>query len=478
LLGLVTLIMSSKSRQVVIGATAQSVAVLPFRTIGAGPDDEYLGTGIPDAIVLALMNISELRVRPMRASLKFAGANQDPVEAGKALQVDAILEGTVSRAGANLRVTARLLRVEDGALLWEVKASDEFDSLLRAQDLIPVQIADALHLKMSEQERALVAKRYTDNPEAYQLYLKGRHFLNRRNSMNAKQALDSLEKAIKVDPSYALAIAGLAHIHTLLVNPLPAFERMQKAKAEATRALEIDGTLAEAHMALGRALIYCDWDWAGSEKAFTRAIELCPNYPDAHFWYSHSLTALGRHDEALAELKRALESDPFSSRYALRVGWALYLAREYDRAIEEFRKTPFEVDSNYYTVYRGLGLAYVEKSMYKEAISMFEKAEVLSGEIPLVKATLAYTHAKSGNYAEARRLLDELAALPGGEVPSMVLVGTYGYLGEGDKAVNLLETIYEKRLSTLIGVKVEPMLDSVRSDPRFEEILRRIGLAL
>jgi tetratricopeptide (TPR) repeat protein len=284
-------------------------------------------------------------------------------------------------------------------------------------------------------------------------------------------------RTIKIDSNYALAYSGLAHIQMLGINPLVRVARMEKARAAALKALEIDNTLAEAHMALGRTLIFFDWDWIASEKTFKQAIVLSPNNPDVHYWYSHNLTAQGRHDEALAELRRALEIDPFSSRFATGLGYALYLARRYDEAIEESLKTPFEVDSAYHQVYWRLGLSYAQKGVYSEAFSMLEKALVLSGEMPLAKGSLAYVHAKSGNRAEAYRVLDEISRLPKNEdAPLMMMAGTYACLGDKDKAIERLEKLYEVRDAPLMHIKVDPMLDSIRSDPRYEELLRRIGL--
>jgi tetratricopeptide (TPR) repeat protein len=373
-------------------------------------------------------------------------------------------------------VSARLLRVEDGARLWETQPADESGDLLRAQDLLPAQVVQALGLALTEPERRLIAKRQTESLAAYRLYLKGRHLFNRRTAQNVRQMIASFERAVEIDPGYAPAHAALAHINTLDISPGPTLDKMQRARAAAAKALSLDDTLAEAHMALGRALIYCDWDWDGSERAFKRAIELSPNYPEAHFWYSHNLSVLGRHDEALAELRRTLEIDPLSPRYALRVGTALHLARQYDRAIEEFRKAPFEVDSAYYQVYWRLGIVYVDKGMYPEAIATLKKAEVLSGELPLAKASLAYAYAKSGPAAEARKILAGLDIPPDRDGPYLVMAGAYGCLGEKDQSFKYLEKAYERREPNIIGLRVSPMLDSLRSDPRFEDLLRRTGL--
>jgi tetratricopeptide (TPR) repeat protein len=464
------------SRQAITVGPPRTIAVLPFKTVGTQSSDDYLATGIPDAIVSALTNVKGVTVRPIRSSLKYTGAGQDPVEAGRALRVDVVIDGTTSSDEERLRITARLTRVEDSPGDWKTKTLDDLDDLLDIQDVIPAQLAEAIGLELTDQERMLVAKRHTNNVQAYRLYLKGRHLFNRRNAKDAKQAIECFEQAIELDPSFALAYSALAHIHILAITPAPTLEKMQRARIAAMKSLEIDDTLAEAHMALGRALIYCDWDWAGSERAFKRAIELSPNYADAHFWYSHNLTVQARHDEALAELKRALEIDPFSPGYVMRLGTALHLAGQHDRAIDEYRKTPFQVDSAYYQVHWRLGTVYAEKGMYADAISSLKKAEVLSGERPLAKASLAYVHVKSGNSAEARKVLAELGSLPEGEGPRFTLAAVYGCLGEKDRAFRLLEELYHERESGIIGIRVSRMFECIRSDPRFEDLCRRIGL--
>jgi eukaryotic-like serine/threonine-protein kinase len=450
----------------------QSIAVLPFK-MEAG--DEYLGTGVADTIASALTNSQRIDVRPLRASLRYPSMSQSAVDAGRALQVDAILEGSATRVGDKIKISARLVRVKDGFQLWH--SDDQLESLLTIQDSLSGQVAQAMNPGLSETDRRLITKRYTNNVEAYQLYLRARHFFNRRRPKEFQQAIDCFEQAIKIDPTYAQAYAGLAHANILGISQSAAIERMQKAKTAAQKALEIDNTLAEAHMALGRALIFCDWDWTGSEKSFKRAIELSPNYADAHYWYSHNLTAMGRHDEAIAELKLAFDVDPFFPRTVLRQGQALYLARQYDRAIEQFLRTPFGVDEAYFQVYWRLGLAYAQKGMYTDAISMLQKAQTLSEEMSLGKASLAYTYAKSGNGAEARKLLRELREPTKGEVPWMMLAGTYGYLGERNNAIECLEKLYQTRDAPIIHIKVDPMLDSLRSDPRYEDLLHRVGLA-
>jgi tetratricopeptide (TPR) repeat protein len=446
--------------------TPQSIAVLPFKT---DPDQVYLGHGIAHTLAVSLRNSKQLSVRPLRASVLYPSMNQSATDAGRALQVDAVLQGTAKRTGDQVTVNMSLVRTRDGAVLWQLENYSL--PLLGIQDALANQVAQGMNLNLSD-----TGKRYTNNSEAYDRYLRARHQSNRRRPREAREAVEFFDGAIKLDPNYAEAYAGMAHAYILSGSQLMVIERMQRARAAAQKALALDEQLAEAHMALGRALIFCDWDWAGSEKAFKRAIELSPNYADAHFWYSHNLTALGRHDEALAELKQAFDIDPFFPRTVLRQGQALYLARQYDRAVEQYLRTPFEVDAAYFQVYWRLGLTYAQKEMYSEAINMLRKAQTFSEEISLGNASLAYVYAKSGKSDEARKILKELREAPKAEEPLMMMAGAYGYLGEKDKAIECLEKLYEIRDTPILHIKVEPLLDSIRSDPRYEDLVRRVGL--
>lgn len=448
----------------------QSIAVLPFKT---DPSQAYLGHGIAETLVSALMNTTQIRVRPVRASALYPSLSQSAIDVGRALQVDAIFQGTATRAGDQLKLTAELVRTKDGAVLWRL---DQSEPMLSVQDSLATLLAQALNLNLSDDERVLVGKRYTNNVEAYDRYLRARDLFNRRRSKEAQQVVALFEQAIQLDPRFAAAYAGIAHTYMLAGTQLTPIERMQRAKAAAQKALDIDDQLAEAHMVLGRALIFSDWDWAGSEKSFKRAIELSPQYPDAHYWYSHNLTAIGRHEEALTELKQAFDIDPFSPRTVLRQGQALYLARQYDRAVEQYLRTPFELDAAYYQVYWRLGLTYAQKGMYDDAISMVQKAQTFSEEISLGNASLAYVYAKSGNTSEARKIVKQVREESKAEEPWMMLAGTYGYLGEKDKAIECLEKLYEIRDAPIMHIKVDPMLDSVRSDPRYQQLVRRVGL--
>jgi serine/threonine protein kinase/tetratricopeptide (TPR) repeat protein len=465
---------SRTSKPAAGGPKARSVAVRPFKSVGAQSGEEYLGPGLADEITSTLTSIDQLTVRPMRSSLNFTNASQDAVKAGEALRVDAVLEGSVGRVGNSLRITARLINVKDGSLLWETESLDGFENPLLAQQAIALKVAEALDLELNDREGSLLAKPHTESVEASYLYLKGRYLCNQRAPKAFNEGVESFARAVRADPNFAPAHSGLA-FSQLRTNVQPYLEKMQRAKQSAARALEIDDTLAEAHTALGRALTFCDWDWAGAEREFKRAIELNPNYAEAHYWYSDNLSATGRHNEAISALRRAQEIDPFSARYHLRLGWAYYFSHQYDQAIEHFRDTPLDVDDSNFQVYWRLGLVYLQKGMYEESISMIKKAETLSGELPLTRASLAYAYAKSGNHGEARKILEEFSGVSK-QGPFLNLAAAHARLGDKDSAFEWLERCYQQRDNRIIHINVEPMLESLRDDPRFGELLRHVHL--
>ncbi len=457
------------------GARPQTLAVLPFKMINAEAGDEYLGPGIASAIITSLSNLKQITVRPINATLKYSGAGQDTIEAGRALRVDAVLEGSIRQVGDRARFTERLVRVADSSRLWE--STEEFENLLAAQQIIPQKVAEALALKLSEPERWKLAKRHTGDLHAWRLYLKGRYLCSQLMVNEIRQGLGFFEQAVNADPGFAAAHGEMAVHRLLRLNPEPMVEKARKAKAEARRALELDETLAEAHAAMGRAIIFSDWDWAGAEKEYKRAIELNPNLPEAHLWYSNHLSAVGRHDEAIEEMKWAREVDPTSARINLYLGVAFYMARRHEQAIEQFRQTPPDLGAFNYQIYWGIGLACLQQSKYEEAVAAFQKGVARSGLGPMAKAHLAYAYARSGAAAEAQKLLAELAE-PAEirRAPFVILAPAYGCLGDNEKAFALLEKAYEHRDPRFIYLKVDPMFDCLRSDARLADFMRRIGL--
>jgi DNA-binding winged helix-turn-helix (wHTH) protein/TolB-like protein/thioredoxin-like negative regulator of GroEL len=470
---------SRKSRGAKTGATVRSLAVLPFKPIGAGDVDEYLGLGMADALITKLSNIREINIRPTSAVRKYGAQGQDPVSAGRELRVEAVIEGSVQRVGEQVRVTVQLVSVRDGTPLWAEKFDEQFTDIFAVQDRISEQVARALMLRLSVEERAGLHKRYTENAEAYQAYLKGRFFWSKRTGESMRKGIEYFDQAIRVDPNYALAYAGLADSYNVLsqFGDLAPYEAMPKAKAAALRALEIDDTLAEAHASLALVNKVYDWDWAGAETEFKRAIELNPNYANARHWYAMFLSAAGRHDAALAEIRSAKELDPVSLIVSTNEGWILFCARQYDSAIEQLRKT-VELDPNFANTHYKLALVYEAKGMYKEAVQEFLKDYTLSGRSQETVATLQAAYSESGWEGFCRRQLNHLnKTSKEGYVSPKYFVLAYLQLGEKDRAFEWLEKAYEERSEVLLYLKVDPRFDPLRSDPRFEELLRRVRLA-
>jgi tetratricopeptide (TPR) repeat protein len=341
-------------------------------------------------------------------------------------------------------------------------------------------IANDIQVKLTPQEQARLVSARSVDPEAYQLYLKGRFYWNKRTEAGLKKGIEYFHQAIDLDPNYALAYAGIADCYSLLgwdlFGPLPPREALPIAKAAARKALETDDSLAEAHNSLAWTKLAFDWDWTGAEREFKRAIELNPGYAITHHWYAECLAGMGRYAEALAEIRQAQELDPLSLIISSIVGWVLYFDRKNDQAIAEFRKT-LELDPNFWVAHWTLGRAYEQKAMFTEAIAEIQKAIDFSGSSPLSLAALGHTYAVSGRRAEAERVLNQLK-----DSSKQTYISPYGIaaihagLGEKDQAFLWLEKAYEERSGWLIWLRAEPGSDPLRSDPRFQDLLRRIGL--
>ena len=456
----------------------RSLAVLPFKPIGTGSDDEYLQVGIVDALITRLSNVKRLAVRPTSAVRKYTAVEQDPIAAGRELHVDAVLNGSVQKSGDRIRVTVQLVSVREGSTLWAEKFDESFADIFTMQDHISEHVAGTLTLTLSKAEREHLFRRETISPQAYQLYLMGRYYWNKRTQEAAKKSIEYLQQAIALDPNYALAYAGIADSYIILgvYSGLPPKEAFPKAKEMALKALEIDDSLAEAHTSLAYVRFRHEWNWSGAEDEYRRAIELNPNYATAHQWAALNLAAVGRLDEAIAEMKRAEEIDPFSLIINSNMEWVLYLARQNDRAIEHCRKT-LETDPSFFATHKYLGLVYLQKGLYEQAIAEYQKARDLSVDDPQIIALIGHAYALSGKRERAQATLRELTELAKRRYVqpySIALICTA--LGQKDRAFAWLERAYEDRSSYMVYLKVEPMLDGLRSDPRFSDLLRRVGL--
>jgi TolB-like protein/DNA-binding winged helix-turn-helix (wHTH) protein/lipoprotein NlpI len=454
-----------------------SIAVLPFANETGDPNAEYLSDGISESLINSLSQLRGVKVIARSSAFKYKGGKVDLKEVAQALGVEAILTGRVTQRGDNLSISVELVNASDKTQMWGEHYDRKMSDLLAIQREITGEIVEKLKVKVSGEENA-PTKHYTESNEAYQLYLKGRFYWNKRTAEALKKSIEYFNQAIDKDPSFALAYAGLADSYVVPANRLPPREAMPKAKAAALRALELDETLAEAHASLGRVFAAYDWDWTSAEKEYKRAIELNPRYATAHQWYGGYLSVMGRSDEAIAERKRALELEPLSLVINFELGLAYYYARDYDRAIEQFQKT-LELDQNFPPAHNFLPAAFEQKGMYSEAIAEFKKSIPRAGgsEWTLSMAGLGHVYAVTGQKSEARTMLDELKQASEQEyVTANSIALIYAGLGDKDQAFVWLDRAYEERAFQMQWIKIEPRWDNLRADPRFQDLLRRIGL--
>jgi serine/threonine protein kinase/tetratricopeptide (TPR) repeat protein len=461
-----------------------SIAVLPFTNLSADKEQEYFCDGMAEEIINALTHVEGLRVVARTSAFSFRGKEIDIREIGKKLNVGTLLEGSVRKAGNRLRISAQLVNVADGYHLWSEKYDRDIGELCCPEDIFAIQdgislaIVDKLKVKLLGGEKAKLIKRHTEDLDAYNLYLKGRYFWNKRTEESLTRAIGCFEQAITEDPNFALAYAGLADSYNLLgfYGVLPPKETFPKAKASAIRALELDEVTAEAHTSLAFARLYHDWNWMDAEKEFKRAFELNPRYPTAHHWYAEYLASMGRTDEVINEAKQALKFDPLSLIINTMLGFAFYLSHQYDQAMEQLHRT-LEMDANFVPAHFFLGLVYVRRSMFEKAIAEFERAIILFPGSTLWLAALGHVFAVSGKRDEAQRVVEELKEISRRRyVPLYYVAAVYADLGDKDQAFEWLEKSYEECDSWLVFLRVDPLWDSLRSDPRFTKLLKKMRL--
>ena len=460
------------------GEAIDSVAVLPFVNASADPNAEYLSDGITESLINNLSQLPNLRVMARTTVFRYKGKDTDPQKVGQDLHVRAVLSGKLVQRGDAVVVQAELVDVEKGSQLWGGQYNRKAGDVFALQEDLSREISEKLRLRLTGEEKQRLTKRYTENAEAYQLYLKGRYFGDKLTPEGAQKAIEYFQQAIENDPNYALAYAGLAETYggLALFGGLSPREAMPKAKAAASKALEIDDRLAEAHVSLGWASFTYDWDWPTAGKHFERALTLNPAGAQTHEMYAFYLGALGRSDEALREAKRALDLDPLSVVANHYMDVHLLLARRLDEAIDHTQRT-LGMDPSFAISHGQLGQAYAEKGMYREALAELEKYSALSQRSAISIALLGYTHARLGERSQALGVLDELrAASKQRYVPAFAFAVVYAGLGEKDQAFAWLEKAYEERANFLAYIKVFPAWGSLRSDPRFADLLRRIGL--
>lgn len=456
-------------------SNVNSIAVIPFAFDNNNPDLEYYADGVTESIISNLSQLHNLRVIARATVFQFKNKNPEPTQVGHQLGVDAVVMGRIVQHGDNFVISAEMVSASDGSQIWGAQYRQKSDAVLSIPQEIAQRISENLKIKVSGEERKQLAKRYTDNVEAYQLYLKGRFAWNKRTAEGFNEAITYFQKAIAADANYALAYAGLADSYTLLglYNSLPPNSVLPKAKEAAEKALAIDDQLAEAHTSRARVLAEYDWNWTEAEAAYKRAIELNPNYPVAHHWYALHLMSRGRQDEAIAELREAQKLDPLSFSINASMGLPYYYARQYDRSIAEFRKT-LDVNQTLPLTHVLLGQAYAQKGNFDEAINELQQARQLE-DSPQIEAILAHILALTNRKAEAEKILNQLKE-ENRYVPSYFISMVYLGLGDKDQAMEWLERAYAERSGWLVLLRVEPRWDSIRTDQRFKDLERRIGL--
>ena len=455
-----------------------SVAVLPFTNASGNSDIEYLSDGITESLINSLSQLPNLSVKARSTVFHYKGKEVTPQQAGSELSVQAVLNGRVTQRGDQLMLSLELVNARTGDQIWGEHYDRKITDLPALQAEIARDVSNKLRTKLSGAEEQRVTKNYTANSEAYQLYLKGRFYWNKRTLDDFKRAIPYFQQAIEKDPNYALAYSGLADSYALLsaFGEGPPKDWMPRAKAAAMKALAIDDNLAEGHTSLGQIVAYYDWDFAGAEREFRRAIELNPNYATAHHWHAENLSSLQHHDEALFEIRRALELDPLALITNRVYGDLLLNARRYDEAIEQYRRT-IEMDPNFPTTHAFLGRAYEARQMYDQAVSEYLKFPGPGGVSPDGLARMQEAYARTGWIGFVQARLSDLSARSKKDyVPEFVLASWYARLGRKDEAFARLEKAYEARDYRMTQLNVRNDLDSLRSDPRFADLVRRVGL--
>jgi serine/threonine protein kinase/Flp pilus assembly protein TadD len=455
-----------------------ALAVLPFVNVTTDPDAEYLSDGITESLINSLSQLPKLHVTARATAFRYKGRDIDPQSVGFDLNVHALLMGRVHQRGTTLNIQAELVNVADGSQTWGEQYNRTVSDIFAVQEEIARQISEKLQLKLTGEEKKKLTKRHTHSTDAYQLYLKGRYFWNKRTSEGFTKGIEYFEQALKQDSNYALAYAGIADSYNLLAGYglLPPEKAYPKAKLAASQALGIDDTLAEVHTSLASIKASYDRDWQGAEKEFRRAIDLNPNYATGlHLYGIGYLSIMGRHDEAVTVLKRAQELDPLSLSINRGLGDALYHARRYDEAIVQYQKT-LEMDPSFFPTHFSLGRAFEQKGMYDQALAEYETLISLSRDSLGITA-LGVIHAVMGKRGEAKKTIDELAALSKREYVSPHLTAqVYAALGDKDQTFGWLERAYQEHSGGLVSLKVDPVWDRASDDPRFAALLVKMGL--
>ena len=455
-----------------------SLAVLPFDDLSPGKDQDYLCAGLAESLIDALSKIKDLRVLAKTSSFSFRSIEKNIQDIGEKLNVNAIFEGSLQKIGNKVRIMTRLINVTDGSLLWSEQYNRELEDVFAIQDEISLAIIDKLKVKLLGDEKENVVKRYTENLEAYNLYLQGQYFWNKRTEAGLKKGLDYFQQAIEKDPAYALAYVGLANSYAVLASyggllPKDAF---LKARAATIKALEMDDMLADAYVSMAIIRWEYDLDPIAAEKDFRQAIKINPGLAIAHKSYAEVLSSWGRHGEAIKEIKLAQELDPLSLVISTTAGIIYYHSHNYDRAIKEIREV-LEKEPNFIPAHAYLGMSYIQKGMYENAVSEFQVSVMLSSRSPLYIAGLAHACAVAGKREEAHKMIEELKELSKKiYVPAFSMALIYTGLDEREEAISWLEKAVEERYYQVTNIKVDPRFDSLHSDSRYKALLKKMGL--
>jgi serine/threonine-protein kinase len=457
-----------------------SLAVLPFVNASNDPNMEYLSDGITEGVMKSLSGLPQLKVMARSTVFRYKGANIDPREAGHSLGVRAVMMGIVQQVGDQLVITAELVDVEDGSRIWGEQYHRKSSDILSLQPELAREISEKLRLRLSGEQKEKLTKRFTENREAYEFYLKGRYAWGKRGIEDLKKGVEHFRQAIAEDPNYSLAHAGIADCLVLLGlfgadNPR---EIMPQAKAAAMKATSLDESLGEAYASLGQIKLIYDWDWPAAKADFQQSLSLNPTYPTAHQWHGEYLVSMGLFDQGLAELKKARDLDPLSLIINTNLGLNFYWARHYDLAVEQLERA-LELEPNFFRAHLHLGMCYERKLMYREAIAELEKARSIS-ENSWILAALGHCHASFGARAEAEKFLDQLLELSRRQFVSCTTIAVVyaGFEDRVDQTIDWLAKAYEERSGLLIWLKVWPIFDHLRRDARFVRLLRLIGFAI
>ncbi len=454
-----------------------SLAILPLTNVSADPSMEYLSDGITESIINSLSQLPQIRVMARATVFRYKNKDIDPQDVGRELGVRAVMHGKVLQMADMLVIRTELVNIADGSQIWGEQYKRRLSDILELQEEISKTISERLRVKLTGEEEQLLTRRYTENIEAYQLYLKGRYFWSKRTREGLRKGVEYFKQAIDGDPTYALAYAGLADAYAFLGlhRVTPPHDILPKARAAAVKALQIDSTLAEAHSALANIKTIYDWDWAGAENDFKRSLQLNQKDATTHSYYANYLAAMGRHEEAMAETYRAQELDPLSPIINVMVGYTAFLKRDYVLAIEQCRKT-LEIEPSFFWIRMGFGWAYEEMGMFERAIPEFEKAVELTGGTMGTLAGLGHAYGLAGCKQEALEIIRKLQdKSQQSYVVAYDIALVFAGLQDTDQTLAWLEVACTDRFGWLIWINVEPKWDFLRTETRFQSLLQRIG---